>query len=134
MVTENDPLAVDRRFFTALVAADREALAEVLADDFVLVDVMSGGEVTKAVLIEAIAAGQLAFASIEPADPQIRRYGTAAVIVGSTQMKGRFGVVEFALRSRYTHVFAQLQGRWRLVSAQGTQIRDATGPASVAGP
>jgi len=37
-------------------------------------------------------------------------------------MTGQFGETPFAAKSRYTHVYAEQQGRWRLVAAQGTQI------------
>jgi len=40
-------------------------------------------------------------------------------------MRGRFGNQAFAARSRYTHVYIEQEGRWRLVAAQGTQIQDA---------
>jgi hypothetical protein len=36
-----DPLAAERLFFAALIAADLEGLDKVLADDFVLIDVIA---------------------------------------------------------------------------------------------
>ena len=42
----SDPLAAERDFFTALVEAGLEALDWALADDFLLIDVMSGAEIT----------------------------------------------------------------------------------------
>jgi hypothetical protein len=46
------------------------------------------------------------------------------VITGRTRMTGRFEETpwEVASRYRYTHVFVEQDGRWRLVAAQGTQI------------
>jgi hypothetical protein len=37
-------------------------------------------------------------------------------------MAGVIGDTPFAASSRYTHVFVDQQGEWRLVTAQGTQI------------
>ena len=37
-----DPLVVDRHFFTSLTEANLLALDQVLAGDFILIDVMSG--------------------------------------------------------------------------------------------
>ena len=113
---------MDRRFFAALVEGSREALERILADDFVLIDVMSGGEVPRAQLLDLVASRQLEFTAIDPAEVRVRPYGTTAVITGRTEMAGRFGGVPFVARSRYTHVFVEQEGGWRLVAAQGTQI------------
>jgi hypothetical protein len=93
-----------------------------VADDFVLIDVMSGSEVSKEALLVALGSAQLKFDAIKPLDARVRRYGTAAVITGHTRMTGKFEESLFAAHSRYTHVYIETQGRWRLVSAQGTQM------------
>src|SRR4030095_342431 len=62
-----DPLAVDRQFFTSLVEADFQALDRLLARDFMLIDVMSGSEITKSSLLAALGSGQVKFARIAPA-------------------------------------------------------------------
>jgi hypothetical protein len=122
MTDELDPLTAERNFFTALVEGSVEDLDRVLADDFILIEVMGGSEITKSSLLAAIGSGQLKFEAIEPADSRLRVYQSTAVITGRTQMKGRFGEAPFTASSRYTHVFVEQDGRWRIVSAQGTQI------------
>ena len=117
-----DPLVVDRLFFTSLTDANLLALDQILAGDFILIDVMSGSEVTKSSLLAAIGSGQVRFESIEPGDNLVRLYETTAVVTGRTRIKGRFGGAPFAASSRYSHVFVMQQGEWRLVAAQGTQI------------
>jgi ketosteroid isomerase-like protein len=117
-----DPLAVDNEFFTALLNADTETLDRILMDDFVLVDVMQGAEITKPVLLSAVASAQIKFHSIEAAEQRVRFYGGTAVITGSTHMKGSVGDNAFAVHSRYTHIYIWLLERWRFVSAQGTPI------------
>jgi ketosteroid isomerase-like protein len=119
---DSDPLAAERLFFGALVAADLEALDRVLADDFVLIDVMRGDEIAKAVLVAVLGSGQLRFAAIEPVESRVRRYPGTAVVTGRTSMSGTFDGAPFNASSRYTHVYVQQEGRWRLVAAQGTQI------------
>jgi hypothetical protein len=117
-----DPLVTDRQFFSALIAGRVEDLDQILADDFVMIEVMGGSEVTKSSLLGAIESGQLKFEAVEPAEMRVRIYHTTAVVTGRTQMSGRFGETPFAVRSRYTHVYVEEQSRWRLVAAQGTQI------------
>jgi uncharacterized protein (TIGR02246 family) len=112
----------DRGFFTALRTADGTALAALLTDDFVLVDVMRGGEVPRADLVAAVGAGQLRFDAIDVVASRVRRYGGAAVVTGETRMRGRMGETAWSAHSRYTHVYVEQDGRWRLASAQGTQI------------
>jgi hypothetical protein len=117
-----DPLVTDHQFFSALIAGRVEDLDQILADDFVMIEVMGGSEVTKSSLLGAIESGQLKFEAVEPAEMRVRIYHTTAVVTGRTQMSGRFGETPFAVRSRYTHVYVEEQSRWRLVAAQGTQI------------
>jgi len=117
-----DPLAAEREFFTALVEAGLEALDRVLADDFVLIDVMRGAEVTKASLLAVLGSAQIRFDVIEPAEQRVRLYPATAVVTGRTRMSGRFEGAPFAALSRYTHVYVEQRGRWRLVAAQGTPI------------
>lgn len=114
--------AADHQFFAALVEGDAEALDRILGDDFVLIDVMGGAEVSKHSLLGLIRSGQLTFETVEHADPHVRLYGTSAVITGRTQMSGKYDETPFEVQSRYSHVYVEQQARWRLVSAQGTQI------------
>jgi hypothetical protein len=122
MNDEMAPLVTDGQFFCALVDGSAEDLDQILADDFVLIEVMGGSEVTKSSLLDAIESGRLKFDAIEPADTRVRMYQTTAVVTGRTQMSARLGGTPFAIRSRYTHVYVEQEGAWRLVAAQGTQI------------
>jgi ketosteroid isomerase-like protein len=121
-VRKQSPRDVEQAFFTALVEADVAALDEILADDFLLIDVMTGSEVTKSALLDVVRSGHVLFDQIERVDYAVRFYGTTAVITGRTEMQGRFEFQPFQASSRYTHVFVDDGGRWRMVSAQGTQI------------
>jgi ketosteroid isomerase-like protein len=120
-----DPLAADRQFFAALLAASAAALGELLADDFLLVDVMSGSEVPRQALLDLVGSGQLRFGTIDAAETRVRRYGTTAIVTGRTRMSGHFGQTPFSVASRYTHVFVEQSGRWHLATAQGTAIAPA---------
>jgi len=119
-----DPQAAERSFFAALLAAQVDSLDQILADDFVMIEVMGGAEVTKPVFLEVLQSGQLKFDSIEARDSRVRLYQTTAVITGRTQMSGQSGGAPFSAASRYTHVYVKQQGDWRMVSAQGTPIAD----------
>jgi ketosteroid isomerase-like protein len=117
-----DPIDVDRQFFRSLIKADVASLIRILTDDFLLIDVMQGLEISKPALLGAIESGQVKFESIDPAETRVRFYQTTAVVTGRTLIRGQAGGSPFTVRSRYTHVYVELLGQWRLVSAQGTQI------------
>jgi len=121
-IDEAQLLKVERRFFSALLGAQPEALDELLTDDFLLIDVMSGSEVTKSALLDVMRSGQLKFEEINQLDSRIRWYDGTAVVTGSTKMRGRFAEESFRVSSRYTHVYAKAGDAWQLASAQGTPI------------
>jgi len=125
-----DALSADQAFFAALLAADAEALAGLLADDFVLVDVMRGGEIPRPALLEAVRTRQVVFAAIEVLESRERRHGDASIVTGRTRMRGRAGVEAWAVQSRYTHVYVRQRDAWRLVSAQGTQVDEGAKSAA----
>jgi len=116
--------AAEHEFFVRLVDGRVESINQLLADDFMLIDVLSGSLIAKPALLTALKSGQLKFGVIEPTDLHLRLYQGTAVVTGRTKMRGQFGEIPFAVHSRYTHVYVQRQGRWRLVAAQGTRITD----------
>lgn len=120
---ESDVLDADRHFFQSLLAADAKELDRILAD-FVMIDVLTGSEVDKPLLVDVVASGRLRFEKIVPVDSRVRLHDRAAVITGRTEISGHFGEAPFAANSRYTHVFLQQDGRWRLLAAQGTRITE----------
>jgi ketosteroid isomerase-like protein len=122
MINKLDPLAAEQEFFGALISGKIESLDALLVDDFILVDVMRGAEISKAELLAAVASGQVKFDAIESSGVRVRKFGATAIVNGRTEMRGRAADTAFAVRSRYTHVYAEEQGRLRMASAQGTQI------------
>ncbi len=120
----DEPLATERRFFRALAGPDLEELDKIMADDCVMIDLMRGGETPKDALLQGLRSGQAKFEEIEPAEVRVRRYGSTAVVTGRTEMRVRIGETPFAASSRYTHVYVEQQGRWRMVAAQGTRIAE----------
>ena len=117
-----NPLTADSNFFNALIRADISALDHILADDFVLIEVMGGSEISKSALLAALDSNQVKFQAIEPTENRVRLYHATAIVTGRTEMRGRLAGTSFGLSSRYTHVYVEQESEWRLVMAQGTQI------------
>jgi ketosteroid isomerase-like protein len=118
--------AAEDSFFTALLAGDDRALGELIAADFTIVDVISGAVADSEAFLGAFRRGLLSFSRVELVDRFTRFYRDTAAIVGRTEMAGTLDGADFAVSSRYTHVFALGDNRrWRLVAAQGSKIVDA---------
>ena len=118
--------AAEDRFFAAILAADADRVADVLAADFVVVDVLSGGVVDRAGIIGALRDGLLVFDRVDVVERAARRYGDTVIVVGRTELAGRFSGSPFTVESRYTHVLVrESASAWRLVTAQGTPIVEA---------
>jgi ketosteroid isomerase-like protein len=121
----SDAEPAEDRFFAALLAGDTDGLEQILSEDFLIVDVMTGSVAARAPFIAALRDGSLTFDRVELLERATRHYGDTAVIVGRTEMGGSFAGSSFAAASRYTHVLVRgHDGGWRLVSAQGTRIDD----------
>jgi ketosteroid isomerase-like protein len=118
------PEHTDDAFFAALLAADTDALDQLLAPDFVIVDVVRGGVTSRETFITAIREALAEFWEIDVAERSIRCYGDAAVIIGRTKMRGKIADESFVVESRYTHVVVADGDSWRLASAQGTRISE----------
>ena len=121
-MSNQNPEEIEQEFFKALIEADQEALDRILADDFLLIDVMTGSEVSKAELLDIVVARGFRFEEINRIDFRVRVYGTVTIITGQTEIIGDSNGRRFEVDSRYTHVFEEQLGRWRMVTAQGTQI------------
>jgi hypothetical protein len=122
---EANVLKVERKFFNALIEGNSADLDQLLSDDFLLIDVLSGSEINKSTLLVAVSSGQLKFENIDSIEKRLRFYHCTAVVTGTTKMSGRFVDAPFVLFSRYTHVYSKQREEWHLVAAQGTQITSA---------
>ena len=122
MNIEQDPVAVDRQFFAWLTEANVRAVDELLTSDFLLIDVMRGGEIPKPALLAVMKSGDLRFESIEPVDIRLRSYVGTAIVSGRTKMQIKFQGTGVEVHSRYTHIYVAIDGQWRLAAGQGTPI------------
>ena len=126
MSADSEVIEAEGRFFGALSSGDRQGLENVLGDDFVLIDVMTGSEIPREVVLDLVGSRQLVFERIERVDASVRLYDKTAIVTGQTRMSGHYGTGGFQVHSRYTHVYAHGRTGWRLVTAQGTPIATTT--------
>ena len=119
---EAEVLSAERAWFDGLLAGRVPQLESLLTGDFQIIDVSSGTQADRTMLLGALGAGQLRFEAIDVLESQTRSYGDTVLVTGRTRMRGEYQGQPFGAHSRYTHVFVRQEGRWRLASAQGTPI------------
>ena len=126
-IDTREVVACDEAFFAALLAADLDLLGTILAGDFLIVDVLSGQVARREELLGAIRSGELRFTEVTryAGERSVRLRPPAAVVTGRARMVVRYQGIEVTVHSRYTHVHVRENGRWRLMSAQGTPTRAA---------
>ena len=121
-MNEKQPEEVESDFFEALINSDVKKFRQIVGNDIVLIDVMSGTEVSGSELENLIESGELSFYSIDRLAFKVRTYENVAIITGQTVITGAYEGHQFELNSAYTHVFIKENSNWRLVSAQGTPV------------
>jgi ketosteroid isomerase-like protein len=101
-----------------LAANDR-----LLADNWININA-DGSVTTKAKLIELLKADSFTILSIENDEVMVRVFGDAAIATGrSTTKRAGQGTEILTRQVRFTRVYAKNHGRWQVVSAHNTPIR-----------
>lgn len=105
----------------AMVKADIEHLGQLWTDDFTYIH-SSGAQQTKPQFLDDVKTGRRKYYSVSLGEMQTRFYGSTAVGTGLTEMKLNAGGHDLDLKIRFTSVFVQQGGKWRMASWQSTAI------------
>ena len=110
-------LDLEDRRVAAMVAADVDALNEILADDLSYVHTSAALD-TKESLTTGLASGRLDYESITPSDRAVRSYGDCAVVRGraDVHVNGNSFSLEF------TVVYVRPEGRWQMTCWHATRL------------
>jgi hypothetical protein len=117
---EKQIVDLERERLRAMIDADAVALDTILSDDLTYIHT-STREDSKKSLIKSLESGSLSYESIDTEGVKVRIYGDAAVVTGSAAIKVSSGgrLLEFSIL--FTDVYAQREGRWRMVAWQSTR-------------
>jgi ketosteroid isomerase-like protein len=118
---EKEITTLEARRIKALTEADIAALEPIFADDLTYTHA-SGWTQNKSEFIETIRSGKLRYLSIEPANEQVRSYGTTVVGTGRAVVKVRLEGKEETLQLRFIEVYVKRRGRWQMVAWQSTRL------------
>jgi len=106
---------LDNERIQAQIKADAVALDRIYAEDFIGVG-PSGTVRTKAEVISDFTSGNLKFQSITTDEVQVRVYENTAVETGLSTMVGQDKGKAVPRDTRFTRVWVNREGRWRLVA------------------
>ena len=120
--TEQNIRALERQFIDGFVQPDLGKLDQVLAPDITITH--SNGEIAnKTQYLETFRQGEIKYlSSVIDGDYQIRIYKDAAVVTGRATSKGIDHGAEFVRHIRFTRVYINRSGRWRMVALQATRL------------
>jgi hypothetical protein len=118
---EQEILQLEHGIAEAVVKKDTAFVDRVWGDDFFYTGIR--GELKgKADILAELKTGDLVFDVMEFDDIKVRVYGETVVVTGRATTKGRSPQGEITGVFRYTRVYVNRQGQWRLVAFQGTPI------------
>ena len=114
--------ALEAALFQAFLDQDVEALDRVLGDDFTFSD-PSGPVFSKGQWLKDVAAGDLAFESIEPGAMELRDLGDTVLVLGQATLRARYSKSDYNGDFRYIDVYTKRGGEWKLVLISAERAR-----------
>jgi ketosteroid isomerase-like protein len=105
---------------------DIPAVDRLLADDYLGISA-NGTLETKADELTRRRTGSLKITQLNLSDIKVRIYGDTAVVTSKAEMVGKNGDRDISGRYRYTRVYSNRLGQWRIVSFEASRI---SGPDS----
>jgi ketosteroid isomerase-like protein len=92
-----------------------------LADDYLGISA-NGTLETKADELATRRSGTLKITELELSDIKVRIYGDTAVVTSKAELVGKKGDRDISGRYRYTRVYSNRAGQWRIVSFEASRI------------
>jgi len=97
-----------------------------LADDYLGISA-NGTLETKADEMTRRRSGTLRITQLDLSDIKVRIYGDTAVVTSKAELVGKNGDRDISGRYRYTRVYSNREGQWRIVSFEASKISGEEG-------
>ena len=114
-------IELDRKRMTAMAQKDTAGLKTMLCKGLVYTH-SSGRQDTKQSLIDGIDSGSTVYTSVEPSDVKAQDLGNAVVLTGLAAISVNSGGKPNSFRARFTDVWENQNGTWRMIAWQSTKI------------
>jgi ketosteroid isomerase-like protein len=102
------------------------AVDRLLADDYLGINA-NGTLETKADELARRRSGTLHITQLELSDIKVRIYGDTAVVTSKAELVGKSGDRDISGRYRYTRVYSNRDGQWRIVSFEASRVSGEDG-------
>jgi uncharacterized protein (TIGR02246 family) len=112
---------LEQERLTAYVKSDVAALNRIFADDIVYIH-SNGVADTKATVVQSFASGDLKISRFDGEDIKVRQVGDVMIATGiaHAELVNKGNAAKFDIR--YTAIYANRGGQWRLVHIQNGRI------------
>ena len=121
----DDVLKLQKQFQDAVVAADTDAIAPLMADEAIFIH-GNGAAQTKEQFLAAIKAGQLALSAYDLKDPKVVLFDGGAIVSGPVDLtfkpRPNATTPPVTIHMRGSSVWVQRSGKWVLLLDQDTTI------------
>ena len=124
-MSSNGPMIIelDKKRMTAMAQKDVTSLKNMLCKGLVYTH-SSGRQDTKQSLIEGMETGKTVYTFIEPSDVKAQDLGNAVVLTGAAAISVMSNGKPNSFRVRFTDVYENQNGTWRMVTWQSTKLPD----------
>ena len=116
-------IELDRKRMTAMAQKDVAALKNMLCKGLIYTH-SSGRQDTKQSLIDGMESGSTVYTSVVPSDVKAQDLGNAVVLTGVAAISVNSQGKANSFRVRFTDVYENQNGTWRMVTWQSTKIPD----------
>jgi hypothetical protein len=107
---------LERKWTTALVRADTQALADILDDTYMDAD-EDGNQTDKAGVIAAVKSGELKLNGIQLSNLKVHSFIYAAVVTGRAVQTGTFKGQKLPPSIVFTDTFVMMNGQWKVAAS-----------------
>ena len=117
----SDLLKLTDQITAAKSKKDATQLERLLTDDFILTN-PAGFVASRSEYLEGVKADTATYESVTNGDQVVNIYDNAAIVTGSTVVKGRFDGHDIGGEFRFTNVFIKRSGSWQCAAVQLTRV------------
>ena len=120
-ITLSEVLAAEQAWAEALRTLDLDALEQLMADEYAIIQ-PGGGVVDKLATLDSLRGERRHWEIARSDEHDVRIYGETAVVIGRWTGKGVNQGQAFDYQARYLCVWVKRDGRWQMVADQSTEV------------
>lgn len=116
-------LELEKQRYRAMVETDMELLDSILDSDLIFTHASAKLD-TKESFMSSLRSGSLNYKAIDLEDLEVRMHGGCGIITGNSFLDIHVRGEDRKLKLRFTTVWVETQGSWKVVAYQSTRAED----------